>query len=372
MNDEKEVVIMACGDILLGDFYFNIGSGTGSVIRNKGTEKIFLNVRNVLKNNDILFGNLECPISSQTNKSGLHAKEFLASPEVIKELKINGFDFLSVANNHISQHGDLAFQNTIRYLEKESISAVGQIRSGNKHQLLSERIVNGKKIGVLGYSFVQDHFTKLPINYAYYPDIKNVEDEIIRAKLSCDYLIIMIHWGDEFIKYPSQSQIDLAHHLVNLGVDIILGSHSHTFQHIESYRGKVIAYSLGNFVFSMPWKKTKATGILRIAIKDDEFSYSVIPVWIGNDSFPNLCDINSNNQRYIINQLAEATKLFHTEQKYGKAYTRSVKNAFLSYRIATWSSFIFNIYRMPLSILFRLIIEFLMRRLSKFSFKNNQ
>ena len=361
---EEDIILLACGDILLSDFYFNIGLGTGSLIAKNGAGKIFQGVRFILQGGDLLVGNLECPISESSIHHGLHKREFLASPNVANTLFKEGFRVLSISNNHISQHGFKTFNDTVEELENSGIVAVGAIHSGEKEQRLVVKTVKGKRLGFLSYSLVEDHFEKSPSYYAYYQKEVDILDQAGRAKKECDFLIIMMHWGDEFIDRPSMSQVKMAHSLIDAGCDVILGGHSHVFQGVEHYRGKVIAYSLGNFVFSMPWNLTRASGILKVGLKDSGFhSFSVLPVWIDNYFNPIIPDnkiklyvdscLNKANQRLLNAEL--------TDDEYDDLVNLGLKH----YRATTWISFIYNFYKMPAKVSFQLLFEFIRRRIQK-------
>lgn len=71
-----------------------------------------------------------------------------------------------------------------------------------------------------------------------------------------------LHWGNEYIHYPSISQIKLAHKIIDAGIDIIIGHHPHVIQPVERYKNGVIFYSLGNFLFDMLWSKKVRHGMI--------------------------------------------------------------------------------------------------------------
>lgn len=360
-TEEEKITILACGDIMLADFYFNIGMGLGSLIKEKGSNQIFENIRPLLQTGDLLVGNLECPISDSSTCNGLHKREFLASPTVIRTLFDEGFRILNIANNHISQHGFNAFKDTIRNLEDNGIAVVGEIHSGNNKQHLIIKTIKGKKLGFLSYSLVDDHFEQSPWYYAYRPNKKDILDQIGKAKKECDFLTIMLHWGEEFINFPSQSQVELAHDLIDGGCDLIIGSHSHVFQGVEQYHGKVIAYSLGNFVFSMPWKLTRVTGILKIQLNSKGLTYSVIPIWIDQNFNPIIP--HKKHKEYVDKTLKDAHNKLASINTTQYEYSKIVKEGLVQYRISTWISFIQNLINMPIKVSFQLLFEFFGRRI---------
>ena len=84
-----------------------------------------------------------------------------------------------------------------------------------------------------------------------------IEAEVADAARNADIVIVSLHWGVEYRRYPSEEQKELARKLIDAGADLILGHHPHVVQPVEEYHGGVIAYSLGNFLFDSPyWKRT--------------------------------------------------------------------------------------------------------------------
>ena len=105
-----------------------------------------------------------------------------------------------------------------------------------------------------------ENFSETPLYWSM-PEYSEIEEEI--EKLSgCDFRIAYVHWGNEFINYPYVDQKNLAHLMIDKGADIIIGMHPHVLQGFEVYKGKYIFYSLGNFVFNMPWTPTKYAELL--------------------------------------------------------------------------------------------------------------
>ncbi|KAF5064283.1 Capsule biosynthesis protein CapA [anaerobic digester metagenome] len=89
------------------------------------------------------------------------------------------------------------------------------------------------------------------------------------ARKNADLVIVHSHWGIEYDSSPNPRQKEIGRALVNAGADIVVGHHSHTLQPVEIYKGKVIFYSLGNFVFDQGWSKTKDSVVAQFKIHDD-------------------------------------------------------------------------------------------------------
>lgn len=100
-----------------------------------------------------------------------------------------------------------------------------------------------------------------------------------------DFLVVSLHWGEEYMNYPSPQQVVFAHRLVDQGVHLILGHHPHVLQGVERYKGALIAYSLGNFIFDTWQRPTRQSIMLKVTFSKDEISkVDTIPIFI-NDLF---------------------------------------------------------------------------------------
>jgi len=200
------LTIYAVGDIMLGEQPLCYNFGVKSVIKNKGVGYLFRDVKNIFKDGDIVFGNLEAPISNETNKSGFEANFFRADPSIVNGLKSANFNALSVANNHIMEHGEKAFVSTVKSLKENSIIAVGV---ANKTEIIE---VNGFKVALMAYSFIEDF-----INNAMYNKIsseRKILEDVKDIKNSVDLVVLSLHWGYEYVPFPSPEQIEIGRRLV--------------------------------------------------------------------------------------------------------------------------------------------------------------
>ncbi|MEA2071595.1 MAG: CapA family protein [Asgard group archaeon] len=277
MSEKHNIVLLAVGDIMLGDQAICMGRGVNSVIKEKGPNFIFKKIRGTLKNKDILFGNLEAILSKKNlRKPSLHSRELRGDPNSVKGLKYAGFDILSLANNHILQHGEEALSDTIRVLEENNINYVGVGNYARKPLTIE---VKDKKVSFFAYCLIRE-----PTAFNSVKTTTEILEDIRRYKDQGDIRVVSLHWGTEYMPYPSQDQIDLAHQIIDAGADIILGHHPHVLQGIEYYKKKVIAYSLGNFVFDMWENNSRQSVILKLTISDEK-KIEIYPIPVCIDSF---------------------------------------------------------------------------------------
>ena len=239
------------GDINLTDGYFDVGFGVGSKLK-QGFDPFQHIQRNA---EDCWIGNFEGVASESSEKKGNAALQFRVIPEYLSHLK--HFDMYGIANNHAMQHGATAYQRTFDYL-----SSCGCLCFGSNSQKSQVFEHQGRKVSITGFSQRIDAFSQEPC-YWHNPEYKEIEQEIQLLPEDA-FKIVFVHWGNEFINRPSSPQKRFAHWLIDAGLDLVIGMHPHVLQGYEQYNDKYIFYSLGNFVFDMPWEPTKYGAIVSI------------------------------------------------------------------------------------------------------------
>jgi len=262
--ETKKTTLYFVGDIML------TRGVESSVIKNFNGDysKLFDNLT-VLKDADILFGNLEGDVSDKGNNVG-SIYSFRMNPKVLPVLKDAGFDIVSFANNHVGDWNMNAFKDTLSRLEEVGIlkTGAGQNKEDATNPTLIEK--NGTVFGFLGFSDVGPNWIAAKDNTA---GILLASDpklgEIIKnAKAKCDVLIVSFHFGEEYKLVHNKRQEYLAHTAIDSGADMIIGQHPHVMEDIEEYKGKPIVYSLGNFIFDQYFSKDTMRGMFFSATYD--------------------------------------------------------------------------------------------------------
>ena len=198
-------------------------------------------------------------------------------------------DALCLSNNHIGDCGEEGVQSTIDFLGDLGIDHFGATLQRVPELVIKD--IKGIKIGLLAFLGKEKNpkiseGSNIKVNY--------IEDKMLEgisnAKKVVDILIVNLHWGIEFLKYPSSSQISIAREIVDSGADIILGHHPHRLQGSEIYNGRSILYSMGNFIFDglkgkehIGWPKmSNYSGLyeLRIAHDGSTIEKSFVPLSI--------------------------------------------------------------------------------------------
>lgn len=228
------------GDVMLAD-------GPGRLIASNGDP--FQPFASRLAGADIRIANLECVIA-EGGKALDKPWTFRASPAVLPLLK-NHVDAVSLANNHAGDYGKDAFAEMITRLRQANLPYFGggmDWREAHKPLVIERK---GLKIALLGYDEffprVFEAGEKLP-GVAWSEDEQVVYD-IQQARQQADIVIPYMHWGQEHEPTANDRQRELARLMIDAGADAVVGTHPHIVQDTETYRGKPIIYSLGNFIF---------------------------------------------------------------------------------------------------------------------------
>jgi poly-gamma-glutamate capsule biosynthesis protein CapA/YwtB (metallophosphatase superfamily)/uncharacterized membrane protein (UPF0127 family) len=255
-NENHEIKLLFVGDIMM------TRSVEGKIEDlNKKFIFPFLNILNYLKTFDYVIANLEGPISDKGTKVG-SKYSFRMKPEVAEALSNANIKIVNLANNHIFDYGKIAFEDTLKNLEKNNINYFGN----SYEPLIVEK--EGVKIGFLGFSDFLKHL-EVRENKTGISVVNSKLSEIIeKAKEKVDILIVSFHWGEEYQELANERQRKLAKIAIDSGADLVIGHHPHVIQNIEKYKDKFIFYSLGNFIFDQNFsKETMIGGGVEVYIK---------------------------------------------------------------------------------------------------------
>jgi poly-gamma-glutamate capsule biosynthesis protein CapA/YwtB (metallophosphatase superfamily) len=274
------LVVAASGDVLAD-------RQVGTYMDKNGGEAVFAEVRPLLETAHLAFLNLECPLSDRGRPDPHKEYTFLGRPALVDGLVSAGIDVVSLANNHAVDFGPAALLDTIERLDKAGVNHAGagaDLQAAQEPALL---ITPAGTVAVLAFTeIIHPGFPATGERAGVNPatDRKKLLAAIASAEERADFVIVSFHWGTEYTRQPSQGQRKLAHQAIDAGADLILGHHPHVIQGLELYKDRLIAYSLGDFVWDHHSRETGETVVLRVAMKPDEPpSIEAIPVYL-NDS----------------------------------------------------------------------------------------
>lgn len=252
--------------------------------------------------NDIFLFNLETVvIEDESNYNVSHKSVNLStSKNNLRYLNLSEINIACIANNHIYDLGDNGYQETIKNLSKSNIKIEGT--------QISEIEFSFYKKNNITFALANVYLQNTKLTNSIDIDLDNFKNEINKIKGEVDFVILSLHWGHENIAYPSPEQKKIAHELIDMGIDIIIGHHSHYLQGIEEYKDGIVFYSLGNFNFHHYDIKNSIYNDLSCIIElelrksnnDKEIEYEIIPI-----------KINDNYQPEVINDKKMKSNFFN-------------------------------------------------------------
>lgn len=230
----EEIVMTFAGDCTLGsDVNFGYDGTLPAVIDSHQGDLsyVFRNVAPFFAADDFTVVNLE---GTFTDRGTRQPKTFAfrGPPSYARMLSIAGVEAVNLANNHTHDYDHQGYSDTLAALSRENILYFGE------EQILRTTI-KGIPVGVVGYfGFYADYNLK-----------RQISADMAALKAEGRIIIACFHWGVEGSYFPDEDQLELARFSIDQGADIIIGHHPHVLQGIDFYRGRPIAYSLGNFAF---------------------------------------------------------------------------------------------------------------------------
>lgn len=258
----RDVTLAAFGDTNFGDGVLNVMDRLGALHPWRG-------VAPTLRRADIAFGNLECAIS---RRGAPVPKQFnfRGRPEHLRQaVRIAGIDVLNLANNHAGDYGMAALLDTVRAVRSAGAKPVGAgatLGAARRPHVVTRL---GLKVAFVGFSDIgPPSFFAGPgrpgTSNATFPAIAAA---VRAARRRADVVIATFHWGVERATTENARQRAFAQAALSAGATAVIGAHPHVLQPIRRARGhRLIAYSLGNFVWSASSAASSRTGILRVRL----------------------------------------------------------------------------------------------------------
>ncbi|MYL62642.1 CapA family protein [Bacillus hwajinpoensis] len=271
--ETSSLTLAAIGDILIHDRVYEKAVEAGKYNFNP----MLQNVQNQLQDADITIANQETVIGGTS--IGLSSYPSFNSPtEVGDALKMSGVDIVSMANNHTLDRGEMAIQNAIQHWKKIGILYTGSYLSNEDRNQIRTIQHNGISLAFLSYTYGTNGI-RPPANKPYlvnYIDKKVMRKDIQNAKKQADGVVVSVHFGTEYERYPNKTQLELSSFLAEAGADLILGHHPHVLQPLEwietkDKRNVLVAYSLGNFWSGQKDGYKDIGGILKVEFSKEQF-----------------------------------------------------------------------------------------------------
>ena len=247
-------------------------------------------VKNYISSADIAVANLEVTFAGEPY-TGYPA--FSSPVSLAVALKDAGFDILVTANNHIMDRGRKGLERTIKVLDSLEITHTGSFKDSTQWNNNSPLIVekNGFKLAFLNYTYGTNMSkAKPPIIVNYIDSMRIIADFEKARELEADFIIAILHWGEEYKNVENETQREIADFLAQNGCNLIVGAHPHAIQPIKKIEGAMgdsvlVAYSLGNFVSNQRWRYSDGGIMLEVTLSKSDgktslSDYRYEPFWV--------------------------------------------------------------------------------------------
>ena len=231
--DPVSLTLSVVGDCTLGtDETFDYDTSLNAYYENYGSAYFLQNVKSIFSQDDLTIANFE---GTLTESDAREDKTFaFKGPASFTSILTDGYvEAVNTANNHSHDYGDQSYEDTMTALD-----AAGIVHFGYDKTAVMD--VKGIKVGMVGIYELKDHLERE----------QQLKDNIAKVRADGAQLIVVIfHWGNETETVPDSNQTTLGRLAIDEGADLVCGHHPHVLQGIETYKGKNIIYSLGNFCF---------------------------------------------------------------------------------------------------------------------------
>lgn len=232
-TDSVSLTLSVVGDCTLGtDETFDYDTSLNAYYENYGADYFLQNVKDIFSTDDLTIANFEGTLTDSDERED-KTFAFKAPASYASILTGGSVEAVNTANNHSHDYGEQSFDDTLAALDDAGIVHFG-------YDETAVMDVRGIKVGLVGIYELYDHLERE----------QQLKDNIAKVKADGAQLIVVIfHWGNETETVPDSNQTTLGRIAIDEGADLVCGHHPHVLQGIETYKGKNIVYSLGNFCF---------------------------------------------------------------------------------------------------------------------------
>lgn len=280
-HEINNVTLTAVGDMMFHKWQLH--RGYDSTTDSFDFTHSFKYISKYLENSDCVIGNLETTLAGKNKGLYLRPenayKGYLGfpcfnTPEILAyNLKEAGFDLISTVNNHSLDSKAEGVISTIKHLEDQGLYHVGTYRNKDEAEEILTIDINNIEFAFVAYTYGTNGLT-VPDSMPYLVNtLEMYDDDEIKKMLSdveaaddtgVDYVVVIMHFGEEYFNYPNEIQKDIVNDLFDAGADIIIGSHPHVLQPLEirdiecsdgTTKKGIVMYSLGNFISSQRYTK---------------------------------------------------------------------------------------------------------------------
>ena len=317
-NVPRTITIGAVGDILIHDRVYRDAETKDGYDFTPMLE----DVKPLLSQPDIVIANQESILGG--TELGLSSYPSFNSPQEVGDALIeSGIDIVSTANNHTLDRGEEAILRAIAYYERNGLPYVGHFKDREDQKRIRIIEKKGIRVAFLAYTYGTNGIP-VPEGKDYLVnliELDAIREEVERAQSIADCIVLSIHWGKEYERYPNEHQKELAREFASMGVDIIFGHHPHVLQPLEWIETEAgttfVAYSLGNFLAgqSYPDPGKDFGGLVTIDVVKGNADHGST-IQLKKPQFYPTYIYSENEQNYRVIPLKNTDSLPDAEKKY--------------------------------------------------------
>lgn len=254
------------GDVMFGGYFEDVYGPLLSEVHDPLVEVA------PLLASDFAVANLETTIARKLDLAAKGHKRFVTIAERVAPLVKHGIHAVTLANNHLYDNQARGLAETPVLASELGLVVFGATRAEPPGIRVETAMVKGWRVAILSVTTRLNTRPRKGEPIPPFVEERKAAAElaplVTAARADHDLVIVAIHWGNEYQDTPARWQVDTAHALVDAGADAIIGHHVHVLQGIERYKGAVIAYSLGNFIFQNGKEIIRQAGILRLGFRE--------------------------------------------------------------------------------------------------------
>jgi len=298
----EKVTLLFGGDVSLDNLAYDELADSGG---------LFVEVEDYLQA-DLSMVTLGSPLATAatTLEEELHERN---RPDAVNLLAESGIDIVNLTNDSLMEHGTQGLDETLTALDSKGIYRVGAGRNETEARRPEVIDVKGKRIAYLSYSMGGDRSAFEDRAGTNAQDIKEIMEDIQALRPEVDWIVVNYRWMEFVTETPNDTQTNLARMAIEQGADVVVGYHPDVIQGAEVYKGRPIAYSVGDFVFETENSLAdQDSAMLKVSLKQDQMKVEFVPVRV-QDSLPKL--LKGPEGEAVLDAIQQASQQFEKPMK---------------------------------------------------------
>jgi len=284
---------------------------------------------------DLLFGNLETPVSKALQKFPRVPGQYHAPMGIAAELKCFGFDVINLAHGHIYDFGAEGVACTLDELDNAALAHIGigrDIDAATAPAVVTAR--NGTVFGFLGYTTMHNALDSTHEYVACFPAVDRVRRDVAKLRRSVDVVVVSCHTGAQYNPYPSPEIRKITRAAIGAGASVYLGHHPHVPQGWERIEHGLALYSLGDFLAPVQNEQTRRTYFARIPLTDGKADApEIVPCYITDDCRTTLAEGELGES--ILRHIAEISQAI-ADGRSDRLHCDTAASRFWSQYVRSW------------------------------------